>query len=217
MDDAQRTKVEQTTATAPRAGTPRRAEGRRRELAQAALLTLSRAGYAKTGLRDIAAASDFSHGVLHYYFRDKGELIGECLRLYMAECAVDHDADIAAASSPDECARLFAASLAATIDEGAQVHRLWYDLRNQATFEGGFRDEVAELNEVLQQRIWRAVSHYAELAGAEPVLDAQHSYEVVDGLFRGALERRLTEGSGSLGDFESAVRALLPGLVRPKA
>ena len=46
-------------------------EERRAELAAATLQTLSELGYARTSLREIAHNSSFSHGVLHYYFRDK--------------------------------------------------------------------------------------------------------------------------------------------------
>ena len=53
---------------------------RRSELAAAALKTLAEQGYARTGLREIAANSEFSHGVLHYYFRDKVDLITHCVR-----------------------------------------------------------------------------------------------------------------------------------------
>ena len=44
---------------------------RRAQLAAAALQTLAEQGYARTSLRDIAQNSEFSHGVLHYYFSDK--------------------------------------------------------------------------------------------------------------------------------------------------
>src|ERR1700750_1707183 len=48
---------------------------RRAELAEAALQTLSELGYARTSVREIAQNSAFTHGVLHYYFRDKVDLI----------------------------------------------------------------------------------------------------------------------------------------------
>ena len=48
---------------------------RRDQLAESALQTLGELGYARTSLRDIAANSEFSHGVVHYYFTDKTELI----------------------------------------------------------------------------------------------------------------------------------------------
>src|ERR1700747_3050170 len=41
---------------------------RRIELADAALETLAELGYARTSLREIAQKSEFTHGVLHYYF-----------------------------------------------------------------------------------------------------------------------------------------------------
>ncbi len=59
-------------------------EERRRELADAALQTLSELGYARTSLREIAQNSAFSHGVLHYYFRDKVDLVRALLTLLCA-------------------------------------------------------------------------------------------------------------------------------------
>jgi AcrR family transcriptional regulator len=53
---------------------------RRAQLAASALQTLSELGYARTSMREIAQNSEFSHGVLHYYFRDKVELITFCVR-----------------------------------------------------------------------------------------------------------------------------------------
>ena len=58
-----------------------RFEDRRDELATSALETLSEIGYARTSLREIAHHASFSHGVLHYYFRDKVELIVHSVRL----------------------------------------------------------------------------------------------------------------------------------------
>ena len=48
---------------------------RRAQLADAALQTLAELGYARTSLREIAQNTEFSHGVLHYYFSDKEDLI----------------------------------------------------------------------------------------------------------------------------------------------
>ena len=58
-----------------------RADQRRTQLAESALRTLSELGYARTSVRDIAQNSEFSHGVLHYYFKDKAELIVYSVRL----------------------------------------------------------------------------------------------------------------------------------------
>ncbi|NUR94712.1 MAG: hypothetical protein HOV67_05565 [Kribbellaceae bacterium] len=45
-------------------------ERRRIALAESALKTLGELGYARTSLRVIANNSEFTHGVVHYYFRD---------------------------------------------------------------------------------------------------------------------------------------------------
>src|SRR5436189_5951208 len=63
---------------------------RRIELAEAALETLAELGYARTSLREIAQKSEFTHGVLHYYFSDKVELICCWFRRYKAKCATPH-------------------------------------------------------------------------------------------------------------------------------
>ena len=43
--------------------------------------------------------SEFSHGVLHYYFRDKVDLITHCVREYKAQCVTRYDEVVATASS----------------------------------------------------------------------------------------------------------------------
>ncbi|WP_278257968.1 TetR family transcriptional regulator [Nocardioides convexus] len=58
--------------TAPARRTPAdKHDERRRALAESALRTLGELGYARSSLREIANNSEFSHGVVHYYFTDK--------------------------------------------------------------------------------------------------------------------------------------------------
>ena len=70
---------------------------RRAQLADAALQTLAELGYARTSLREIAQNSQFSHGVLHYYFSDKEDLLTHCVRQYEAACVTRYDEIVAAA------------------------------------------------------------------------------------------------------------------------
>jgi len=81
---------------------------RRAQLANSALLTLSELGYARTSLREIAQNSEFSHGVLHYYFRDKVELITYCVRQYKAECVTRYDRIVLTADSAEALRQGFA-------------------------------------------------------------------------------------------------------------
>src|SRR5277367_167620 len=97
---------------------------RRTQLATAALQTLAELGYARTSLREIAQNSEFSHGVLHYYFSDKIELITCCVRQYKAECVKRYDNIVAASGSPEELRRGFGAVMAGTLRDEARMHRL---------------------------------------------------------------------------------------------
>src|SRR5476651_106397 len=96
---------------------------RRAELAEAALKTLSELGYARTSLREIAMNSEFSHGVLHYYFNDKIDLILEGVRQYKAVCVTRYDAIVDSATSARQLRSSFAAALAETLVDDGTMHR----------------------------------------------------------------------------------------------
>jgi AcrR family transcriptional regulator len=182
---------------------------RRAQLAAAALQTLAEQGYARTSLRDIAQNSEFSHGVLHYYFRDKIELITYCVRQYKAECVTRYDNIVATASSADELRKGFGAAMAATLVEEATLHRLWYDLRNQSLFDDSYRSDVLEIDQSLERMIWRIVSKYADLAGQPPALPSGAAYAVFDGLFQQALLRHLAGSPDAATDLQDSVQRVL--------
>ena len=164
---------------------------RRAQLAAAALQTLAELGYARTSLRDIAQNSEFSHGVLHYYFSDKFELITYCVRQYKAECVTRYDSIVATAGSAAELKRGFGAAMAATLREDATLHRLWYDLRNQSMFDEAFRADVHEIDQSLERMIWRIVGTFAELSHAPLAVTPTLAYALLDGVFQHALVRHL--------------------------
>jgi AcrR family transcriptional regulator len=190
-------------------------EERRRELADAALQTLSELGYARTSLREIAQNSAFSHGVLHYYFRDKVDLITYCVRQYKAECVRRYDRIVTDSDTAAQLSHDFGAGLAGTMVEDGTMHRLWYDLRSQALFETSFRADVLEIDATLQDMIWRIVSRYAELTARTPLTGPAALYAVVDGLFQQALLRQLAGDPAAADDLRTAVGQLLPALLRP--
>jgi len=187
---------------------------RRDELAAAALKTLAERGYAQTGLRDIAQNTDFSHGVLHYYFSDKIDLITHCVREYKAQCVTRYDEVVATATTAPDLAAGFLQKLAETLVEEAALHRLWYDLRNQSLFEPAFREDVAAIDLSLEQMIWRVVTRYAELSGTTPQISSPAMYAVFDGLFQQALIRHLAGEPSAAADLQAAVAEVLPHLVR---
>lgn len=183
------------------------------ELARAAFRTLSELGYAGTSLRDIAANSEYSHGVLHYYFADKLDLITHCVRLYKSECVAAYD-DVL--DHVDDAATLrarFVRRLVDTVVDELPTHKLWYDLRMQSMFEPSLIDGVREIDEELRAMIWRVVSRYAELSGGVPVLDATGVYAAFDGPFERAVRRLATGESGAADDLFGQLDALLGALV----
>lgn len=191
---------------------------KRDELARAALKTLSELGYARTSLREIAANSEYSHGVLHYYFADRLELIAHCVHLYKSECIASYDDVLRPDDDADALRARFAERLAATMEHDLPTHKLWYDLRSQAMFEAALTADVREIDGELEDMIWRVVSRYAELAGAPPVLDSAGTYATLDGLFERAVRRRVGGDESAAAHLTVQVRSLLPTLVaRPSS
>ncbi|MEV4312472.1 TetR/AcrR family transcriptional regulator [Actinocrispum sp. NPDC049592] len=188
-------------------------EDRRRELADAALVAMADLGYARTSLRTIAEHTKFSHGLLHYYFADKVELITYCVQRYKAACVKRYESGVSEASTPAELATACGDGLAAALEEAPLMHRLWYDLRAQSMFEEAFRGDVAEIDDSLQEMIWRNVCAYAELAGAGPTCSPSDAYAMFDGLFQQALLRHLAGAQGALDDLRCGARDLFPRLV----
>jgi TetR/AcrR family transcriptional regulator, transcriptional repressor of bet genes len=187
---------------------------RRDELAESALLTLGELGYARASLREIAGNSPFSHGVVHYYFQDKLELVIYSVRYYKARCVTRYDAVVRDSTTPDELIDAFAAKLAETIRDEAPMHRLWYDLRTQSMFEDGLRDAITEIDAALEAMIWRVITRYADLAGLSPSVTSPAAYGMLDGLFQQALLAWTITGEPVLDALTTQVRSVLPLLAR---
>jgi AcrR family transcriptional regulator len=186
---------------------------RRAELGEAALQTLAELGYARTSLREIAQNSEFSHGVLHYYFHDKLDLILCSVRQYKARCVKRYDEATATAASYEELLDGFTTTLGDTLRNEAPLHRLWYDLRAQSLFEEAFRADVAEIDKSLEKMIWRVLTRFSELA-SEPVrVPSNVAYAMFDGLFQQCLLKHLSGDSKAVAALQAHVRLVVSQLV----
>jgi TetR/AcrR family transcriptional regulator, transcriptional repressor of bet genes len=183
---------------------------RRTQLAESALQTLGELGYARTSLREIANNSEFSHGVVHYYFTDKLDLIAFCIQYHKARCVTRYDQVVARSTTPEELLDGFSAKLVETIREEGPLHRLWYDLRIQSTFEPRLREVVLTIDSWLEQMIWRVVSRYSELSGRPAAMDSATAYGIVDGLFQRALLGHVVGDEAALPALVAQVHALMP-------
>ena len=105
---------------------------RRAELVDAALETLGELGYARTSIREIAQKSRFTHGVIHYYFSDKVDLIALCVRDYKARCVERYNRLTIDARTYEDLVEHFSTGMCETLHVDETFHRLLYDLRSQA-------------------------------------------------------------------------------------
>ncbi len=208
------------TSTLRGASTPARSrrgtgsyDDRRDRLADSALVTLGELGYARTSLREIAANSEFTHGVIHYYFRDKTELITYCVRYYKATCVTRYDDVIKDSTTADGLVRGFADKLVETITDEAPMHRLWYDLRTQSMFDAALREDVLYIDATLETMVWRVLERYAALAGRPVRLPSSTAYAMLDGVFERALLRHVCGDARALDQLHATVLGTLPLLL----
>ena len=183
------------------------------QLATSALQTLAELGYARTSLREIAQNSEFSHGVLHYYFDDKVDLLTYCVRRYEDVCVTRYDEIVAEAETADGLRRDFAAAMAMTLQVDAPMHRLWYDVRNQSLFDESFRSDVQEIDQRREAMIWRVVHRYAELSDTESTVTPAAGYAILDGLFQQALLRHLFGDADALDLLRAEVERVLETMI----
>ncbi|MFI5429261.1 TetR/AcrR family transcriptional regulator [Aeromicrobium sp. UC242_57] len=186
---------------------------RRAQLAESALMTLGELGYARTSLRNIADNSDFSHGVVHYYFRDKTDLIAHGVRHYKTQCATRYDEIIDTATTSAELGHRFLDKLGETLVHDDAMHRLWYDLRNQSQFDEELRRDVLEVNRLLEDMIWRILSRFAELRDQHVLVDRAVAYATFDGLFQQALLAHFNGELTAAADLKRQVVSLLAVLL----
>ena len=184
---------------------------------EAALKTLAELGYARTSLREIAQNTAFSHGVLHYYFTDKLDLILCSVRQYKARCVTRYDQVTADATSYDELMAGFAVALGQSLRDEAHMHRLWYDIRAQTLFEAAFRADVAELDKSLENMIWRIICRFAELTGEKQTMPPPVIYAMIDGLFQQALLKHLSGDVDAIAQMQDDVRLVLSKITRDPA
>ena len=182
---------------------------RRHDLAESALVVIAEQGFANTGLRDISSRTEVSTGILHYYFDSKDDLIAQAIWQYKSECARRYDPILESAVTADELISRFGVEISATLRDEADLHRLWYDLRNQAMFEDGFRDTIRAIDELLTDMVWAVVVRHAELQDATPTIDRDTAYALFDGLFLNCLIGYLRGDTAAIDDIRVRAGNLL--------
>jgi len=86
-------------------------------------------------------------------------------------------------------------------------------LRAQSMFEEQLRADVAAIDQLLEEMIWRILTRYAELTGTRPAVDAPTAYGLVDGLFEQAVVAYSTDPEKVPDLLADRIRQVLPKLV----
>ncbi len=190
---------------------------RRAELGEAALQTLAELGYARTSLREIAQNSAFSHGVLHYYFTDKLDLILCSVRQYKARCVTRYDEVTSTSTTFAELVDGFVRVLGETVRTEPTMHRLWYDIRSQSLFEDALRADVQAIDTSLANMVWRVLTRMSELAGLPVRAPIDLTYAMFDGVFQQCLLRHMAGDAKAIPVMQGHVRLLVEQLIGPTA
>lgn len=202
------------------AGQPRPRNGRldkyaerKRELALSALSTLAELGYARTSLRDIAKACGNSLGVIHYYFKDKAELISYCVGLYKQEFIDDMHTAVDSADSAETLRRQMFHVLVRSVRERPNEHRLWYDIRAQALFDEAFRPAMWDIDRDIEAATARFLERLGELSGKRVLLEAGTAYALLDGLFQRYLLRHTVGEADACERFEQDLATVVDSML----
>ncbi|KQT68936.1 hypothetical protein ASG54_04540 [Aureimonas sp. Leaf460] len=158
-------------------GTTPKGLQRKTELADQAVHSLALQSYAQTSLRDIAAAADINIGRLHYYFDDKTDLIIYAVKHFKQTFVADLSGGIDKQRSLEAGVQ----TLVQRLTEAPEMHRFWYDLRNQALFEPKYRSVVAEIERELKEMTAALLVLIDPERDVGPHLEL--AYVVLDGLF----------------------------------
>lgn len=180
-------------------------DGKKRQIADNAITALQELGFANTSLRDIAAKSDMSLGILHYYFEDRSDLIIYCVRVYKQKFVDSILNALDSATGRETVITVLSSALAESITRDAMTHRLWYDIRNQAVFDQTFRPVVMEIETLLVSIVARAFESSGHVA--PPMIDVQ--YALLDGVFRHLMQDQMAAKSRSNAEVKAILTSVL--------
>lgn len=180
-------------------------DGKKRQIAESAILALKELGYANTSLRDIAEKSEMSLGMLHYYFEDRTDLIIYCVSIYKDQFVRNIADALERAEGRQAVIERFSQALVASIVDDEMTHRLWYDIRAQAMFDETFRPVVSEI----ESKLIGLVSTALVKAGHDTPTDVELSYALVDGVFRYLMQNQIPKPTMTREEMTNVFRALL--------
>lgn len=122
---------------------------------QATLEVLSKNGYENTTINEIADAAEMSRGLLHYYFKDKEDLVAQSLGFGFGPMWDSSVGSLAAARSSQDLADRMVSVLRKNVKENpdfsALLFEMWVSGRRSERIRRVFNDGLAEAIKRLQE------------------------------------------------------------------
>ncbi len=159
--------------------------------AHATLSLLAEHGYADISLRLIAKETKVALGLLSYYFKDKNALLSYSITLYKQGFIQELEATFSADLPLEDITYNIIELLAKYLNENADSHRLWYDIRAQAMYRSEFQSVVSEYEDSMIQLI----GMFMKQCGRDD--DPLEFYIIFDGFFRYFLQQKLAGDDNS--------------------
>jgi TetR/AcrR family transcriptional regulator, transcriptional repressor of bet genes len=190
---------------------------RREEIANALMGIMAKKGYEGSALSDVAAEAGLTQGLIHYYFKDKMEILLEAQRMLMTRHMVALGAAAHSAGSP---ARQVAAFIDFHLGLGAtknpEALACWITLIGEAIRHQAVRDDFEKVTRSLAEMLAAIIKHGVSdkafrcdnpLAAAAALVAAIQGYLVLAATARSAIPR----GSAAV-----STKAMADGLLKPK-
>ena len=133
-------------------------EDKAKKILAAALEILSRKGYENTTINDIADSAKLSRGLLHYYFKDKEDLVAQAMGFGFSSMWDSSIGSLQNASSPealvDNMIQVLKKNTRENPDFSALLFEMWVSGRRSAkikkVFDDGLNESVSRLKMLLE-------------------------------------------------------------------
>ena len=137
---------------------PKTVQEKSERIMKAALVLLAKKGYENTTINDMADTAGVSRGLLHYYFKDKEDLVSKTLTFGFGSIWEESVGPLAKATSAQELADAMIDVLKTNIqqnpDFSALLFEMWVSSRRsdkiRKVFSDGLNNSVDELKKLLE-------------------------------------------------------------------
>lgn len=141
---------------------PKRSKDKVNKILLAALDVLSKKGYENTTINDIADTAKISRGLLHYYFKDKEDLVAQALGFGFGPMWEASIGNLTSARSPQELVENMISVLKKNVKENpdfsALLFEMWVSGRRSTKIRSVFNEGLAEAIQRLQKLLSLASS-----------------------------------------------------------